>query len=74
MFKEGDVIIPSMNNMESVFEKPVPQYIIREISMGRIWVENTRTGEIGDIGPMESAEYYYTKAPTKRKKRGSYRR
>ena len=74
MFKEGDIVVPSMNNMESVFEKPVPQYRICEISMGRVWAQNMITGEIGNIGPMESAVYYYDKVPAKKKGRNSTRK
>lgn len=65
MFKEGDIIVPSMNNMEAVFEKPVPQYKICQICMGRVLAENIRTGEIVDVGPMKEAGYYYTKVNTK---------
>ena len=59
MFKVGDIIVPSINNMEAVFEKPIPQYKICQIGMGRVLAEDIRTGEIVDVGPMKSAEYYY---------------
>ena len=59
MFKEGDVIVPSTNNAEAVFEKPIPQYKIYQIGMGRVLAENIRTGESVDLGSVESVEYYY---------------
>ena len=65
MFKVGDIIVPSMNNMEAVFEKPIPQYKICLIGLGRVLAEDIRTGEIVDVGPMSSAEYYYTAHKTK---------
>lgn len=59
MFKVGDIIIPSMNNAEAVFENPIPQYKITQIGMGRVFAENIRTGENVELGSMESVEYYY---------------
>lgn len=59
MFKEGDIITSSINNAEAVFEKPIPQYKIYQIGMGRILAKNTRTGENVDLGSIESVEYYY---------------
>lgn len=62
MFKEGDIVIPSMNNAESVFENPIPKYKICQIGMGRVFAENLITGEIDDIASgdgEEYASYYY---------------
>ncbi len=60
MFKVGDIIVPSKNNAEAYFEKPIPQYKISQIGMGRVFAENIRTRENVELGSMESVEYYYT--------------
>lgn len=59
MFKEGDIVVPSLNNAESVFENPIPKYKICQIGMGRIFAENLRTGECVDLASSGDAEYYY---------------
>ena len=62
MFEEGDIIIPSMNNAQSVFENPVPTYKICQIGMGRVFAKNLITGEVEDIAlgyGEEYVEYYY---------------
>ena len=59
MFKVGDIVIPSMNNAESVFENPIPKYKICQIGMGRVFAENLKTGEYVDLASDGDAEYYY---------------
>lgn len=59
MFKEGDIVIPSMNNAESIFKNPIPKYKICQIGMGRVFAENLMTGEYVDLSASGDAEYYY---------------
>lgn len=59
MFKEGDIVVPSMNNAESVFENPIPKYKICQIGMGRVFAENLITGEIEDLAGSGDVEFYY---------------
>lgn len=59
MFKEGDIVVPSMNNAESVFENPIPKYKICQIGMGRVFAENLITGEHVYLASSEDVEYYY---------------
>lgn len=59
MFKEGDIVIPSENNAESVFENPIPKYKICQIGMDRVFAKNLMTGECVDLAASGDAEYYY---------------
>ena len=59
MFKEGDIVVPSENNAQSVFENPIPKYKIYQIGMGRVFAENLATGECVDLASDGDAEYYY---------------
>ena len=62
MFGVNDVVVPTVNNAESL-DKPVPCYRILQIGMGRVLAENTETEEITDLteGKEEPIEYYYEK-------------
>ena len=59
MFKEGDIVVPSMNNAESVFENPIPRYKISQVGMGRVFAENLMTGKCVDLASDGEVEYYY---------------
>lgn len=60
MFKEGDIVVPSMNNAQLIFENPIPKYKICQIGMGRVFAENLITGEIEDLANnYEDVEFYY---------------
>lgn len=59
MFKEGDIVMPSENNAESVFENPIPKYKICQIGMGRVFAENLMTGEYEDLAYDGDVEFYY---------------
>ena len=63
--KEGDVVIPSMNNMER-FDRPMPRYKITQIGCGRVYAENLLTHEQVALhedvrGDYEDFYYYYEK-------------
>ncbi len=62
MFDVNDVVVPTVNNAESL-DKPAPCYRILQIGMGRVIAENTKTEEITDLtaGNEEPIEYYYRK-------------
>lgn len=59
MFKEGDIVVPSMNNAQRIFENPIPKYKICQIGMGRVFAENLITGEIKDLAGSGDVEFYY---------------
>ena len=59
MFKEGDIVVPSENNAQAVFENPIPKYKICQIGMGRVFAENLITRESVDLAASGEAEYYY---------------
>ena len=59
MFNEGDIVIPSANNAQSVYENPIPKYKIFQIGMGRVFAENLMTGECVDLASDGEVEYYY---------------
>ena len=68
--KEGDIVIPSENNMER-FDLPKPRYKITQIGCGRVYAENLLTYEQvtlhedvrGDYGDFY---YYYEKKSRKK--------
>lgn len=69
MFKVGDTVIPTINNAEYHFEKPIPRYKIIDIGMGRIFAENTRTKEVVDLAGDGDPEYYYEKAKSRKRRK-----
>ena len=62
MLNIGDIVIPSMNNMEQ-FDNPIPKYKITQVGMGRVYAENLLTHENvclhEDVSGSYSEFYFY---------------